>query len=1197
MAATSQGESLFRRVGEKEFGTTVLDLEQFEVTREPSKTYRCGACGAMRLMEHEELAQSIPCAAYSCIGTSKPLDGKGLTDANAFATYLSKLIDREVIAPFVHPHTGQLDREKREAVEKAFKEDLMPGDLIDKEKGIYFKNRPVNVLTCTPTMEMGIDIGSLSGVMLRGFPRSLSNTKQRLGRSGRSSGNSLNFIIAGRSSHDRQYWQSPDLYFRGQIKPPGCDFRTTGFLERHFNAYIFDLFSAKAGDARFPKGNDLGESGLFLTHPVWLDFRDSLHSLDVKTVLDSFVAAVRLMDSSPNERFYVELREHLAISLSENKLGQAVEKVLRRQDSELTLARAASKLAEISDTQSREEDKTWSHRNEGASLTKRRDRLSASEFIFGVLAGEGILPNYAFPEAGVTLDAHIQIPRPKGQGRGKTEDISISRAPLQALRELVPGKHFYAQGFKIPITRVIPPASFNAKNSNHVFCDSCGAVSPADRELTGLKSSCPKCLQENQDVASLVPFTAAIGDGNFDSLQIRDDEENREKGKDQVSIMIDYNSTQLASEGDYACWEDNKQAVIVEFRTAATIHAVARGVAIKHDSQYYALCPYCLAVPFYFDKTGTPQFKDRNHRNRHSSDCPYEAAAAKENASDVKIALGHRFISDAIRFHVSDSSSLPTAKASLMLMMRLALKGNPGHIQTLVSYLQDGKKLILTLYDSVPGGTGHLRSLMQFSGGEISRDTSGLRLLQNRFLQVKKHIQSCSCKNGCYECLYTYDNQFEHEKIEKKAAIEWLERYIDAVWALASRPLNEQMVHNPIFDNPLENAFFEALSKPNFLSTIKRSRVEKAGGRGQSIYLQMNDGRQVIVERTAERKISLQSMVPYTMPDFTIREKTSGKVLSYIYTDGANPHLGASWGKKSAFLGTDIITRPQLELEYLPRENDCLSRVATYSRQMVLNWKLWLEMPDSASKDKSLGRSIYGGKEFPSLVCLLMSVFVKPDPGGTPWQTYLASTHVSFVMQSLTQLINLSKKVFLPTKDIETIYEGMIKNQDSLKNFGALKFSPSEKALIFDAEGLPSGESDLSAELIASWEIYWILWQIGPSLVKIKKKETAKVEVAITLDGFDDLESRHQKDMVTALTLLDIGPDDLFADRLDLSSVAVPFASRTKSYVIIDAKDLNSDVDIPKALKDGCILEIVDFQKETAADAAQRVALRLKGGS
>ena len=72
-------------------------------------------------------------------------------------------------------HTSLLDAAERRTIEAGFKRSQQrPGD--------------PNVLVATPTLELGIDIGDLSTVMLSSLPDSVAKYQQRVGRAGRLTG-------------------------------------------------------------------------------------------------------------------------------------------------------------------------------------------------------------------------------------------------------------------------------------------------------------------------------------------------------------------------------------------------------------------------------------------------------------------------------------------------------------------------------------------------------------------------------------------------------------------------------------------------------------------------------------------------------------------------------------------------------------------------------------------------------------------------------------------------------------------------------------------------------------------------------------------------------------------------------------------------------------------------------------------------
>ena len=129
-------------------------------------------------------------------------------------------------------HTAMVPHEHRERLENWFKGD----------------SNALNCLVCTPTLELGIDIGRLDSVLMRNVPPLPANYWQRAGRAGRRHRMAVNMTYCRPVSHDRAYFAEPPKLLGGPIDPPAFNLRNEVMVAKHAHSTVIAALHGYGGD-------------------------------------------------------------------------------------------------------------------------------------------------------------------------------------------------------------------------------------------------------------------------------------------------------------------------------------------------------------------------------------------------------------------------------------------------------------------------------------------------------------------------------------------------------------------------------------------------------------------------------------------------------------------------------------------------------------------------------------------------------------------------------------------------------------------------------------------------------------------------------------------------------------------------------------------------------------------------------------
>ena len=889
VAALIEAQLLLEIQGNRSEHIWAIPRARIQISAQPQRL-RCTSCQDAQAVLSEQLSlwDGMPCQVRHCGGEYR-LDPRG-----GLPLYRHLYERGDVHRIVAREHTGLLPRPDRERLETQF---------IRSE----YRSDP-NLLSATSTLEMGINIGDLSTVLLASVPPEPANYLQRIGRAGRRDGNALVGTLVTGTAHDLYFFSDPREMLQGQVNPPGCYLDAAAILRRQLLAYSLDRWVVSGIDHQaLPKQlkavldavEQSGAGNVKVAFPyTWLSWCDANQGELLKRFLGLFDATLAETSRQELGRIFLAAADSPYSAPYAQELLQRLEELIaerKRLSAEARRLRERfNKLSQLGDalTPTQQEDKDQIYR-EMKAFGLLRKALDARPLL-AMLTDEGFLPNYAFPEAGVTLKSVLWRRNPaRGDGKNRSEELpplSYERPANVAIRELVPDGQFYAQGRRVKVDQVDPGLN---QPERWRFCPSCSYACRGTDDDFGRKE-CPRCGNSGyadqgqvKEMTMLKQVQATTEDARS---RFGDDADERNPlfFLRELLILPDLNRREIS-----LAIEDEEFPFGVEYLASSTFREINFGEQAAVGQNHtiagknlkvrgFELCRSCGKVQH-----------GKAKASNHTWGCRY-----RDKPDDAQLRqllfMYREFRSEALRFLLPgasfwDDSGQPSFIGALHLGLKQRFGGKVDHLQSaLAEEPQPGsrqRKTFLYLFDSVPGGTGYVRQLMD-RGGEDLKEVFQFSL---------QSLQSCACSDGCYRCIFRYRERFNREHTSKLRAIEQLQTILKRWSELqpSERSLSEVSI-NTRAESELELRFLEKLREGKGLPEGAKASLRDDVIHGRKGYL--------LTLSTANHSVSwkLEQQVPigdgegvgvFSRADFLLTPTAGGKPIA-IYTDGWEYHRG-----------------------------------------------------------------------------------------------------------------------------------------------------------------------------------------------------------------------------------------------------------------------------------------------------------------
>ena len=728
----------------------VLQLSSLRFIRgQKQPLFRCTACGRSSQFDLGGI-----CTAWRCKGKTKAfseIDRQNWLNENHYV----HRYQRTPLAAIAREHTAAISTEERGRIEGRF------------------RTGKINLLSCTTTMEMGIDLGELEAVFCRNVPPSIVNYQQRAGRAGRrKQAAPIALMLARASRYDQSQFHALRAYLQSTPRPPYLSLENPSFFQRHQVSCLI------AGwlDHRL---HDSGRTGApCLLHVLG----DKLDEEKEKEILDNFKEWLASDEGRHAVTTAEAMIDMIPSNISRIGLRGAALKKHSTKEIEIWLKNIAKRWRSMNATYQEYKQKFLSDDTSESEKTKLTRRMTArraemerflNRFLVETLSRGAVIPTYSFPVHSV----HLEITQERGGSHNQEDNrLQLDRDAALAIGEYAPGAEVVAGGRIWTSRGIMRRNQFHSNSDSWIekqwyrVCPQCQHPD-TQNESSDFDEACSQCGSWNQK--SPVAFIEPIG-----FLTSYEERAGRDPGSSRLRAKPVEEARLLthANPDDYQESDLPKVSSFFAPAISQTDKPSGRMIVINKGPKgsgyrWCQRCEYATPAP------ANPSEKPEPHKNPRTGDsCPSEQMTT--------IDLGHQFNTDIRAIHIDhpiplfgqDTPSQNREEKQKNFLRTLSEAMRLASSELLVTDSRDlravferpkGKPMIV-LSDSVPGGAGYCERLLKES------DFSAKTLFQKM-----RDILDCprgeKCDTSCSRCLHEYSNQRYWDELDRKPCLDWLE--------------------------------------------------------------------------------------------------------------------------------------------------------------------------------------------------------------------------------------------------------------------------------------------------------------------------------------------------------------------------------------------------------------------------------------